>query len=97
MGNKPTKGAAPEQRALAHLFHDPDMPSPAAGLIPGGWIIRCECCGFQAKAKDLETAGAEFFQHMFFGQDTSLAHLQYASGIGRRRLKSLVEAPYYGL
>jgi hypothetical protein len=95
MGDKREK--RPTQRALAHIFHDPRMPDSAGGLIPGGWIIRCECCGFQAKAADIGTAGDEFFQHMFFGQDTSLEHLQYASGVGRRRLKNLVEAPYYGI
>jgi hypothetical protein len=59
--------------------------TPLASIFAGAqdgqlvWVMRCNFCkNYIAVGDSMEEAGAEFFEHMFFGRDTSEAHYAYA-------------------
>jgi hypothetical protein len=49
------------------------------------WEIVCQYCGGSGKSNNLDTAFTEFFDHMYFGRDTSAAHVRYIEGPKAKR------------
>jgi hypothetical protein len=79
-----------KDRPLAEVFYTvigSRAELPGLNLVPVKVTIRCQYCGFEDTADCIETAGAEFFEHMYFGSDTSAAHFEYAAG-SRNRVRS---------
>jgi hypothetical protein len=77
-----------KDRPLAEVFYAvTGSKHPSRNeLVPVKVTIRCQYCGHENTADCIETAGAEFFEHMYFGFDTSAEHFEYAAG-KRNRLR----------